>query len=225
MSGRAAFWGLAVRRERWTLTWKARLLALAVLLAVAVAGILGVHPFLAVTHRVPSETLVVEGWIVPSVIQQAASEYRSGGYRRLILVRPILDSADKYESGKYNGDYVANLLIQAGVPEQNLIRLFPLVAKKDRTFHSALAVKEWLRQQGLPGSSLDLASVGAHARRSRLMYEKAFGDAAAIGVVAMPVLDYDPDHWWRSSEGVRDVIDESVAYCYARFIFRAGANS
>ena len=27
------------------------------------------------------------------------------------------------------------------------------------------------------------------------------------------------EHWWRSSEGVRDVLGETVAWLYARFFF------
>jgi len=35
----------------------------------------------------------------------------------------------------------------------------------------------------------------------------------------VPDKDYDPERWWRYSAGVRGVIDESVAYIYAKFFF------
>jgi hypothetical protein len=31
--------------------------------------------------------------------------------------------------------------------------------------------------------------------------------------------DYDPGHWWRSSDGFREVIGEVIAYFYARSCF------
>ena len=52
------------------------------------------------------------------------------------------------------------------------------------------------------------------------MFEKALGKDVQIGVTALPVQDYDPAHWYRSSPGFRDVTGEALAYCYARFLFR-----
>ena len=37
----------------------------------------GIYPFLAVTHRVDADILVVEGWIGPYAIQFAAKEFNS----------------------------------------------------------------------------------------------------------------------------------------------------
>lgn len=49
--------GMLIRKERWGLSWRGRVL---------MAGwglVLGIHPFQAVTHRVPAHVLVVEGWV------------------------------------------------------------------------------------------------------------------------------------------------------------------
>jgi len=216
-----ALCGLASRRMRWGLTWRGRFLAALVVVAALVATLRFVHPFLAVTDRVPADVLIVEGWAPPSTMKDAADEFLSGGYKRLILMRPILADPDKYASGRYNGDYVMNLLLQDGVPKDKAVSLFPIVANKDRTFHSALDAKRWLAEQGMVVKSIDVATVGPHARRSRLMYQKAFGDDVKIGIISMPDRAYDPAHWWRSSEGVRDVLGEIIAYCYARFLFSA----
>jgi len=68
-----------------------------------------------------------------------------------------------------------------------------------------------------PVHSLNVLTQGAHARRTRLLYQKAFGNNVAIGVIAVSNSDYEPTHWWRYSDGVREVIGESIAYIYARF--------
>ena len=106
-----------------------------------------------------------------------------------------------------------------GVPKEEETELFPIVAQKDRTYHAALAAKQWLAEQGMKVQSLDVATQGPHARRSRLMYEKAFGGDTKIGIIALANREYDPAHWWRSSEGVREVIGEGIAYLYARLLF------
>ena len=68
-------------------------------------------------------------------------------------------------------------------------------------------------------SSFDIVTQGPHARRSRLLYEKAFGGDVEVGVIATEDPKYDPAHWWRSSEGVREVMSEAIAYGYARLFF------
>jgi len=52
-----------------------------------------------------------------------------------------------------------------------------------------------------------------------MLYEKALGKDVKVGVIALKDLNYDPNHSWRSSEGVREVLGESIAYIYARVFF------
>ena len=40
-----------------------------------------------------------------------------------------------------------------------------------------------------------------------------------VGVIAIENEEYDPKRWWVSSEGVRTVINETIAYVYALVIF------
>jgi len=91
--------------------------------------------------------------------------------------------------------------------------------KRDRTFTSAIAVKAWLAQHDPTATAVTIVTLGPHARRSRLLYEKAFGPGVDIGVVALENQDYDATRWWKSSEGVKEVISESAAYVYARIFF------
>jgi len=43
-----------------------------------------------------------------------------------------------------------------------------------------------------------------------------------IGILSGRNREYDPQHWWRSSEGVKEVLSEGAAYLYARFLFCPG---
>ena len=67
--------------------------------------------------------------------------------------------------------------------------------------------------------SFNVLTLGVHARRSRLLFRKAFGSDLPIGVIAVQNREYDPVRWWSSSEGAKEVISEGVAYLYARFFF------
>jgi len=71
--------------------------------------------------------------------------------------------------------------------------------------------------------SINILTEDAHARRTLLLYQKAFGKNVAVGVISVSNPNYDPTRWWRYSDGVREVIGESIAYIYARFFFWPGA--
>ena len=80
-----------------------------------------------------------------------------------------------------------------------------------------------MREHGVAANALNIITSGAHSRRTRLIFEKAFGDGVAVGVIASRDRDFDPRRWWTSSSGFRTVTGEIIAYLYARFLFRASA--
>jgi hypothetical protein len=114
---------------------------------------------------------------------------------------------------------VAELLVLLDVPRERVHTVRYEAAQKDRTYHSALAAKRWISEHAPEVMAINVATAGAHARRSRLLYVKAFGPRMKVGVVALRDRTYDPAHWWRSSEGIREVPFETMAYLYARFVF------
>jgi hypothetical protein len=52
-----------------------------------------------------------------------------------------------------------------------------------------------------------------------MLFQEAFGHRVLVGIIAVSNPDYDTAHWWRSSEGVREIISEVIAYVYARAIW------
>ena len=77
----------------------------------------------------------------------------------------------------------------------------------------------------MPVRSINVVTEDVHARRTRLLFQKALGNDVAVGIISVPNPDYDARHWWRYSEGVKDVFAESVAYIYARLLFFYPTNS
>jgi hypothetical protein len=226
---RRALGGVLVRRERWGLSWRGRFLVLLVAAIVALFVILRIHSFLAVTSRVQSDYLVVEGWMHYVCFEQAALEFRRGNYKILLTSGVRRNMGLKGPNRDTYAQYAAEQLKDFGMPDE-LVKPVPCwVERKDRTYNSALAVKKWFADNGIKIKSLDVATEGPHARRTHLLYQKAFGNEVKIGIIAFQDPTYDVDHWWRFSEGVREVIGETVAYAYARILFPifggAGANS
>ena len=216
-----ALGGLLVRQYRWGLSGRARFCLLIIVLTFATIAFLNVYPFLATTGRVDTDVLVVEGWVHPYAIQAAAEEFNGHSYRRVFTtggpVAGIGGYVNDYQTAASVG---AGLLKKAGVPAE-LVQMVPShVIGRDRTYSSAIALKDWLREHNIQLRSLNIVTEGAHARRTRLLFEKAFGPGVNIGVIAVNSPDFNAKRWWRYSEGVEDVIDESVGYIYAKVFFR-----
>src|SRR5947199_10205193 len=80
---RRALWGLLDRKERWSLSWRGRLVFASALLLIGALCVNGAYPFLAITHRVNANILVVEGWINEYAIRAAVKEFQSNHYERV----------------------------------------------------------------------------------------------------------------------------------------------
>jgi uncharacterized SAM-binding protein YcdF (DUF218 family) len=214
------FWGTFVRKERWGLSWRGWLIVLAGVILAFSAFLLRVYPFLAVTHRVDTNVLVVEGWIHEYAIRAAVEEFRSKSYQRVFTTGGPVEGAGGYINDYNTAASVgADLLRKNGLPNESLQMVPSRVMDRDRTYGSAIALQNWFREHNRPVRSINVITEDVHARRTCLLFQKALGHNVAVGVIAVPNPDYDARHWWRYSEGVKDVFAESVAYIYARLLF------
>jgi uncharacterized SAM-binding protein YcdF (DUF218 family) len=213
-------WGLLNRKERWGLSWRGWLFLVLSAGLVFGALLLGIYPFLAVTHRMNTKVLVVEGWIHNYAIDASVEEFRAGSYERIFSTGgPVTGS------GIYTGDQDtaasvgASLLRKAGIPAEVLQMVPSQKTGRDRTYSSAVALREWFREHKLPVGNINVVTENVHARRTQLLFQEAFGNSVQVGIIAVPNPDYTPGRWWLYSEGVRDVIGEGIAYVYARVFF------
>jgi hypothetical protein len=193
-----------------------------VLLVAIGAGFLvlrNLHDFLAVDAPVKTSALVIEGWVpryaVTNFVASVASEYTdiytTGGVT--LADRKSRNDADTYAS------VTRTRLLRAGVPGAKIHVVPSWIVKRDRTYSSALALREWCRTNNVQLKAFNVVTLGPHARRSRLLHEKAFGKGVEVGVIPLTNVEYEADHWWQYSEGVKETLSETLAYLYARFWF------
>ena len=216
--------GLATRRERWGASWKGWLVI--GLVVIGMAGLLtyAAYPFLAVTHRVNADTLVVEGWVHQYAIRAAVNEFQAGHYKHVFTTGGPVTGM-----GGYTNDYDTAAIqgaaqLQTEGLSAELIQAVPArISDRDRTYSAALALRTWLSEHHSSVPAMNVVTQDVHARRTRLLFERALGDRTTVGVIAVANPDYDARHWWRYSEGVRDVISEGIAYLYAKLFFGGGS--
>jgi len=211
--------GLMQRKECLCLTWRGRLAVLA-LVALAWVGLLyGTYPYLATHESRPGGFLIVEGWAPDYVFEAVTNEFAHHRYEKILVTGGPLDKGSPLLGYKTTAEVGAATLAKMGLAT-NLFEAVPApYVPKDRTYQSALILKAKLAAAGKLPTNLNIITLGAHARRSRMLFERVFGKDATIGVLAFPSRDFDEQHWWRSSGGVRTVMSELFSYGYARFIF------
>ena len=179
-----------------------------------------IHPFLTPTQRVDANILVVEGWVHDYVIRAAAKEFMTGGYKQVFST-----GGPSTGSGGYTGDADTSASVGAGELRASgisstFIQMVPShVIGRDRTYYSAVALRDWFRERNMNVGSFNIVAEDAHSRRTWLLFQEAFGDEAKVGIISVPNPDYDAKLWWRSSEGFREISSETLAYLYARLFF------
>jgi uncharacterized SAM-binding protein YcdF (DUF218 family) len=169
--------------------------------------------------------LVVEGWTHGYCMDAAANEFKSGNYDNLLTtggpVEGMGSSSASYDTEAWQS---AASLRKAGLPANKVQSVPALFAGRDRTYNSALALRAWLLTNAPAVDRINVLTEDAHARRTRLIFQEALGPDVQVGIISVPNPAYDATHWWRSSEGMREVSDETAAYLYSKLFFWPGAH-
>src|SRR5436190_435757 len=209
--------GLATRRERWGPSLQGWLVIAVLVIGTAVSLTCAAYPFLAVTHRVNADTLVVEGWVHQYAIRAAVNEFQAGHYQHVFTTGGPVTGMGGYTNDYNTSAIQAAALLRAEGLSADLIQAVPArISDRDRTYSAARALRGWLRQHHSSVHAINVLTQDVHARRTRLLFQRALSDRTTVGVIAVANPDYDVRHWWRYSEGVRDVISEGIAYLYAK---------
>jgi len=219
--------GLFNKKERWGLSWRGALVTLFVILVVVFLFFLRIHSFLAVTEHEDARYLVVEGWVHQFAAKAAAAEFKSGHYQRVFVTGLPVEGSGEYDGNDSDTEsYVgAGLLKRAGIPEDMLQRVPRRKVDRDRTYGSALALRAWFNEHDPHVQAINILTEAPHARRTRLLFQEALGPDVKVGIIAAQSPDYDPRRWWLYSEGVREVLGETIAWLYAEFLFHPDKNA
>jgi hypothetical protein len=219
MNERRLFFGLLQRRECVVPTWRGLLLAAGCVALVGFLFVRNIYPFLAVNEPSPGGVLVIEGWASDFAMQEAIGEFRRHPYAAFLVTGGPIEKGAVFSEFKTYAEFGEATIERMGVAVEQVHSVPAPEVEKDRTYASALALKEWLEQRGLPTSNVNVLSMGCHSRRSRLLFERAFGPGTKIGITALEDPAWLRKPWWQTSYGVRGVLNEVMAYLYARFLF------
>jgi hypothetical protein len=206
------------KKEIWFPTWKAWLLFLILLIGLLYSALHFTEPFLSPNHPVGAPVLVIEGWLPEDGIRRAIQLDEQKPYALVITAgQEIAKGMDISHYGNY-AELGAVRLVALGFKGTNIVKVPTPKTRKDRTYHTALAVHSYLLTNA-NYRAIDLLSESVHSRRSWLLYSKACAPEIKVGIIANHSPDFDSMNWWKSSNGVRTVMSEAISYIYANLVF------
>lgn len=212
------------RQQLWLPTlWGWLVLLVASVAACVIAGRY-IYIFLAPNDPAPqARTLVVEGWMTGEELDQAVVAFRLGNYERVITTGGPTESWFKFSGSSNYAVWAASYLKTHGLVDADVTPVPTPASAQDRTFLSAVKVRDWATTHHLALNAFDVFSAGTHARRSRILYRMAFGPNVEVGVLSAWPQEYDEHHWWRTSAGAKSVITEMISLLWTICCFQPGS--
>jgi uncharacterized SAM-binding protein YcdF (DUF218 family) len=207
---------LVKRQEMWIFTLQGWIITTTFVLILTLIIVTNVHSFLAVTSPIKADVLVVEGWLADEALKKALNEFEKGTYTHIITTGIPLQRGYYLSEYKDFANLAAATLKAMGASDEKIIPIPTPDVRKDRTYASAIALKETIVKSQMKLESINLFSDDVHARRSWMLYKKVLPNTK-IGIISAETFSYNTKRWWSSSQGVRAVVTEGIAYIYALF--------
>ena len=107
-------------------------------------------------------------------------------------------------------------LLALGMNEDEVVAVPAPEVYRDRTLHSALAVRKWMLENDVRIDRMNLVSLGPHARRSASLFQEAFGDQVEINEELVKwIVFFETDKteaaigfWYEMHKGIQESLRE-----------------
>jgi hypothetical protein len=210
---------LVRRTQLWLPTWFGWTVLLMVVAASTTAIVRNLYTFLSPNNPVTADVLVVEGWIPEEALLEAMSAFQEGGFRFLLTSGGPIVNWSRYVPFSNHAESAAHFYLSQGIAPEAVIEVPAPASAQDRTFLSAVMIRQWTDKLPEPISAINVYSYGPHARRTRLLYRMAFGPGVRIGIRSASPNGYRPETWWRTSAGAKEVMTETIAWLWTKCCF------
>jgi hypothetical protein len=212
---------LIERKKCWRVTWIGWMGVLAFWGLVLLLFLFTIRPFLMPTKTVAADILIADNNLTDYYdLKKLSDEFRSKNYSLILCTGGLLELGSNLAEYKTSAELSAAILKKLGIREKTIVPIIPKPVKRDKTFASALAVKNWLAQNNIQPKGINLFSIGPYSRISWMLFKEAIGEEIPVGIIACEYGgEEDHKRWWKTSSGVRTVLDATIAYLYAKLVF------
>ena len=105
-----------------------------------------------------------------------------------------------------SAQYAKNRLLSMGIDSSLLIAIPGIKVKINRTLTSALAFRDWLKQTNKDISGINIISMGAHSRRTWMIYNRILNEKYPIGIISLPDYIYTQSRIYRLFKNIRETL-------------------
>lgn len=164
--------------------------------------------------------LVVEGWQDEDSLLSALAIFNAEGYQYMITTggpnRRFLSPAHASYA-----EQAGAFMLEHGLSADRLIEIPAPESAQERTYLSAVMVRDWLALKDANLTELNVHTSDVHARRTRYLYQRAFGDVK-IGIYSAAPQSFELKRWWKTSDGAKSVITELIGNVWVSCCFHPG---
>lgn len=209
------------RREIWLPTLLSVFIAIILLAGASFLTLKNIATFLAKNQPVGSGYLVVEGWLGEPALLEALAVFNKGDYQFMITTGGP-DTRQIVPQYPNHAEVAAAFLVKNNFPTSKLVVIPTPASAQDRTYLSAVMVRNWLDKNDSKTQYFDVFSGDVHARRTALLYDMAFNNTKQIGIIAATPNGFELPYWWRTSEGAKSVVIELAGLIWVSCCFYPG---
>lgn len=193
-----------------------QLFILAVLIYIYATNI---HKFLIRNRPIETKLLVVEGWIPDYALDAALKEFETNKYDYLITTGMRLQSLEATPQYDTEAQRAMFILKEKGMKRDKIRAVSSKYVLSDKSYNSAKTLHLWMLNHIPEQKSFNIFTCGPHSRRSLASFEKAFGKDYNIGIITALKPGYEPEHWYKTFDGFKSMLEETAAWVYVRLFF------
>ena len=162
----------------------------------------------------------MEGWQDEDSLLAALAIFNAEQYQYMITtggpnVRFLSPAHASY------AEQAGAFMVQHGLDAEKLIMIPAPESAQERTYLSAVMVRDWLALKETDLKGLNVHTSDVHARRTRSLYREAFPNVE-IGIYAAAPQGFALNKWWQTSDGAKSVITELIGNFWVTCCFQPG---
>jgi hypothetical protein len=132
--------------------------------------------------------------VIPYLNNSEYDMYQLGGKRRMV--------------NNFNSvaELARNRLLALGIDSAKVTAVPGAMVNINRTLTSALAFRDWLNKSDINIKGLNIISLGAHTRRTWMIYNKILKERYPIGIISVPDYNYNRSNINKLFKTIRETL-------------------
>ncbi|MCD4698603.1 MAG: hypothetical protein K8S16_20430 [Bacteroidales bacterium] len=175
--------------------------------------------FLVVNKPLDTKILIIDGLLPGYAYDSIVKLIEKDKYKYVITTGVDVDYTFNSDEQFNIADFSFKILSTKDIKNCKLHSAPAHLIYRDRTYSSAIALKDWFITQRIFPGEINVVSFSCHSRRTWVLYRKAFRDFARVGIISIRDQSYNYTKWYYYSRGVRQVLSETIGYLYSSIFF------